>query len=569
MRIIGLHNDEDAGVCLIQGGQLIEAINEERLNRTKLFQGLPVESLHYCLEKHDLSVTDIDYFAYGWHGRCNDFGEYARRLAARVAVAVRQNPGADVERVVDERLSSEFSRDSVTRDAFESWVQEMGIPANKVVFLDHHQSHAWSAFACSPFDDALVFTMDGRGDLKSSSVSEATISGGLTEHHYELSFDSVGFLYGQITNYLGFQPHRHEGKVTGLAAHGDPEKTREIFERLITWRHGRIQSSLGVYRPFYAAMDDDIVSDLQQHTREDVAAGLQSHCEGLVSHFVQSWHERIGGGRPRAVCLAGGLFANVRINQVVAELTCVSDIFVFPHMGDGGLSVGAACNFLFSQTGQAKVSLPSVQLGPEYDNMAIAAALERRSDEVIFEEFPDVVKPAVNDLLTGKVVGFFQGRMEFGPRALGGRSILFHCRDKAANAWLNERLHRTEFMPFAPVTPIELATDCYVGWTPQDRSSRFMTRTFDCTQEFAMQHPAVVHVDGTARPQILTQDENGIYYRVVKAYCDESGEKALINTSFNQHEQPINCDPADAIASLIGNNVDVLYMENWRVLALK
>jgi carbamoyltransferase len=565
VRIIGVHNDEDAGVCLLQDGELVEAVNEERFNRTKLYQGLPTKALRYVLEKRNLSLQDIDYFAYGWHGRRNDFGDYAKRLAARVLAAARSNPSDEVERVVDERISSEFARDAATRDEFEAWMLDLEVPSPKVAFLDHHQSHAWSAFACSPFDQALVFTMDGRGDLKSASVSEGRADVGLVERYYELSFDSLGFLYGQITHHLGFRPHRHEGKVTGLAAYGDPAKTRPIFEKLVSWKDGGIRTNLGVYRPFYTRMDEAISERLRQHSREDVAAGLQAHCEDLVGRFVTEWHRRTGKTEPIPVCLAGGLFANVRINQVVAELPCVDGIFVFPHMGDGGLTVGAACNLQFQLSGRSKIELPTVLLGPEYDDEAIGIAIEAYADHVEATRCDNVVDATVADLCANRVVGFFQGRMEFGPRALGARSILHHCRDRDANTWLNERLHRTEFMPFAPVTPIAFAEECYVGWTPADRCSRFMTKTFDCTAVFTERHPAVVHIDGTARPQIVSPEANGIYHDVVKAYCDRTGERALINTSFNQHEEPIVCSPSDAIGSLIAANVDVLYLGSWRV----
>jgi len=161
----------------------------------------------------------------------------------------------------------------------------------------------------------------------------------------------------------------------------------------------------------------------------------------------------------------------------------------------------------------------------------------------------------------------FAGRMEYGPRALGARSILYHTRDATVNHWLNERLQRTEFMPFAPVTPEEYGALCYAGWRPEHVAAHFMTRTYACTEKFKKTHPAVVHVDGTARPQIVNRTMNGHYYEIVKTYCDRTGERALINTSFNLHEEPIVCAPRDAIESLLQKTIDVLYLEDFRMTA--
>ncbi len=178
----------------------------------------------------------------------------------------------------------------------------------------------------------------------------------------------------------------------------------------------------------------------------------------------------------------------------------------------------------------------------------------------------DLVEETVNDLVAEKVVGFFQNRMEYGPRALGARSILYHTRDRSVNTWLNDRLRRTEFMPFAPVTPEDYAAECYLNWKPELKCAQLMTITFNCKKEFANRHPAVVHVDGTARPQVVTERLHGDYYLVVKGYCDRTGEQALINTSFNAHEEPIVCSPKDAIESIQQGMVDVLILGNYRVV---
>lgn len=564
MYVIGLHNDEDSGACLMKDGVILEAISEERLNRTKLYKGLPTKSLEYLFDKYNLSVESIDHFVYGWHGQQNNYGVYAEKLARRVAEAVRTDDRAGD--IIAQRVKIEFSRDSETRCEFENWMREIGVADDKIIYLDHHSCHAWGAFALSPFNDAIVFTLDGRGDLKSSTVSVAD-ENGVTEIDYLLSLDSLGFLYGQVTYFLGYKPHRHEGKVTGLAAHGDPDVSLPMFEKLVSWQGDRFVSHFGKYKPFYTNLSEELTADFAQFTREDLAAGLQKHCENLVTQYVRYWLDRIDRPDIRNICLAGGVCANVRINQCIAELDGIDNIFVFPHMGDGGLPLGSACFANYRLTGESHVTMDTVYLGPDYSDADIETALDAVADRIKYEKPEDRIGGTVTDLMNNKVVGFFDGRMEYGPRALGARSIMFHTKDASVNDWLNRRMNRTEFMPFAPVTPIEFADACYKNWRPDHVAARFMTRTYDCTPAFSDVHKAVVHVDGTARPQIVDRDKNGAYYQVVKAYCDRTGEHALINTSFNAHEEPIVCSPDDAIRSLINNVIDVLWIGPYRAIA--
>ena len=567
MYILGLHNDEDSGACLIKNGKIIDVINEERLTRKKLQSGFPSKCLKYILKKNKLKIKNIDYFAYGWHGSQHDYSTYFTKLLDRILKCDLKNK--KIYKLIFERLRVEFNRDNITYNKFLSSVKKYKIPLEKIFFFDHHTSHAWSAFACSPFTKALVITMDARGDLKSASVSIADEKKGLRELTNNLSFDSLGFLYGQITYYLGFKPHRHEGKITGLAAYGNPVKTKHIFEKLIKWDGKKIISNLGYYRPFFTNINPDLIKDLKKYSKEDIAAGLQYHCEVIVVKFIKYWIKKINRKNLNFICLAGGLFANVKINQKIKEIKGVKNIFVFPHMGDGGLTVGAACNLNFKIFKKSKLKLKNVNFGPSYNDKEIKHYLNKFQKEIYFKKYKNIKNEAVKKLIEEKVVGFFQGRMEFGPRALGSRSILFHTKDKSVNDWLNNRLKRTEFMPFAPVTTEKLASMCFEDWNKFDLCAPFMTRTFKCKKNFISENPAVVHVDGTARPQVINKSFNKIYYQVVEHYCKTTGNKSLINTSFNQHEQPIVCNPEDAIRSLLLNNVDCLIIGNYLVTKSK
>lgn len=566
MYILSLHNAEDAGVALMKDGVILDAVSEERFTRVKLFLGFPEKSLQYVLERHGLRLGDIDWIVYGWYGQQNDYADYAKRLARQVGAAVARS--AEARQIIIERVDNEFDRDAETRRAFEVRMAELGVSPERITYRDHHSGHRWGAFACSPFDEAFIFTFDGRGDLKSTTAAIGD-KRGIREVDYRLSFDSLGFLYGQITHYLGYKPHRHEGKVTGLAAYGDPAKTLPLYRRLMSFEDGAIVAHLAPYRPFYTNLHPDLVAELDRHKPEDIAAGVQTHCEELVTQYVAYWMKKADRPDIRNVCLAGGVAANVKINQRVAELPGIDAVYVFPHMGDGGLPLGHCCEAHFETTGQAKVAMPDVYLGPSFKQGHLESALRQLDGRVVAQPCPDRVNAAVEDLMQNRVVGWFQGRMEYGPRALGGRSILHHTRDASVNDWLNKRMRRTEFMPFAPVTPIEYAADCYVGWKAEDACTPFMTKTFDCTPSFRASHPAVVHVDGTARPQVVTAECNGFYYQVVKNYCDRTGERALINTSFNAHEEPIVCSPEDAVGSLLDDVVDVLFIEDYRVVPVR
>ena len=565
MYILGIQNAADSGVCLMKDGVVRDAVNEERFNRVKLTQGWPKESLAYVLDHHNLTLDDIDIIAYGWHsGNTND-SEYIVKFTDRLLHEMTHGH-PDAPEIIRQRVFVENDRDALVRDEFDEITAQLGINSDRIVYLDHHLTHAWSAFAFSPFEEGFVFTLDGRGDRKSGSVSFADTQNGVQEHDYLISaFDGLGFLYGQVTHHLGYTPHRHEGKVTGLAAHGDPEKTLPLFDRLVTFEDGSIRGRIGLYKPFYTHLQPALQDAFNEYSREDLAAGVQKHCETLIARWVEEWMAKIDRPDVRNVCLAGGIFGNVRINQIVGDLPGVDNVYIFPHMGDGGLPMGAVAYANFINTGRAKYDMPTAYLGPEYSNTEIAEVLSRYKGRIDVELMNDKASRIANDLRDDMVVGYFDNRMEYGPRALGARSMMYHARDNSVNEWLNKRLSRTEFMPFAPVTPKEYASDCYISWREQDVCAHFMTKTYDCTESFKKAHPAVAHVDGTARPQIVSEEMNGDYYSIVKAYCDATGDRAVINTSFNRHEEPIVCSPEDAIESLLQNTSDVLSIGDYRV----
>ncbi|MDO8518145.1 MAG: carbamoyltransferase C-terminal domain-containing protein [bacterium] len=558
--ILGIHNSYDSGAALFKNGVCIFAINEERLSRVKMDDSFPNRSIDACLAFAGITEQDVDVVSYAWHS-----GFVEAQLPGYVARALEiAQEGPEAKRIMLERTAVEVERSAPRKKDFEKEMIKRGWQ-NKVEWFDHHAGHAATAFYPSPFTKALVITLDAAGNYRSGSVSVGD-GAELKELACSYTWDSLGFFYGQITELLGFKPHRHEGKVTGLAAYGDPKKCLPIMQEMLTTKDGKLYGKIGkYYKPFFYQQTDALKEALKGHSREDIAAAVQQHFEDVITDYIRYWIEKTGVG---TLALSGGAFANVKLNQRVRAIPGVVDQFVFPHMGDGGLSVGA-CLLSLARRGVRSAPWKHVYLGSESTETEIETALQKYSQRISVEKLQpkDVAQRAVELLKQNKVLGLFQGRMEYGPRALGNRSIIYHAKDKTANDWLNKRMHRTEFMPFAPVTTMELAPRCFKGWDPTHVTTRFMTECYDCTTEMKQNSPAVVHVDGTARPQIIAREDNPLYFDIVDAWYRETGGLCLINTSFNEHEHPIVCTIEDALQSFLDDTVDYLIVQGHYVIS--
>jgi carbamoyltransferase len=422
-----------------------------------------------------------------------------------------------------------------------------------VEFFSHHFAHAAAAYYASGYKDALVVTLDGAGDGHSSHVYDVK-DGRWERLHAVPAFDSLGCFYAYATELCGFKAGKHEGKVTGLAAHGQPIY-REIFDRHIQYNNGTMKNVTGVFRQAaLAKLKAELPSDFK---REDLAASVQSLSEYITSSYVAHWAKRAG---QRNVAVAGGVFANVRINQHVHEVDGVDSVFVYPAMSDEGIAAGAA---LVKWSLAERKNLPPqskafdhVYLGASFSDKEIAEALDAKG--VDYTQPSNLESEVARLLSEGNVVARFAGRMEYGPRALGNRSILYRPDDPSVNDWLNALLSRTEFMPFAPATAAEDADRCYVGADGAMDTARFMTITFDCKDEMKRLCPGVVHIDGTARPQIVYESDNPSYYRIIREYQQLTGLPSIVNTSFNLHEEPIVCTPDDAVRAFLLGHLEVL-----------
>jgi len=298
--------------------------------------------------------------------------------------------------------------------------------------------------------------------------------------------------------------------------------------------------------------------------RENVAAFAQKCLEEVLLKLVQ---EQVQKHKIPNIALSGGTFGNVRLNQKIAELDGVQSIYVQPAMGDGGLGVGGAVwEYWNSQKTWNHSFLPQVYLGPEFTDKQVLEAL--KNTDLTYKKVKNIEHHIAKAMAEGKIVGRFKGRMEWGPRALGNRSIIASAKDAKINQELNDRLKRTEFMPFAPIILEEFASEYFKGYQSDQVAPRFMTVTYDVEESKHSQIPAVVHVDGTARPQVVLKKDNSSLQKILSKYLELTGIPVLINTSFNMHEEPIVCTPDDAIRAYQQGAIDILAIENYWVTEL-
>ncbi len=560
MMVLGVHEGHDAGAALIRDGRILAAVNEERLVREKLYAGIPRKSIREVLriagigpEKIDrvaiagtlgvmanLGWTDLDFKKRAYQFFSNNIGHIPSRKTF-----------ANMQRILFKRLRK--------RDC-ERYIRGLGIDC-EVKYIDHHLCHAASAYYTSGRDRCLVVTVDGSGDGMSSAVY-AGRNGELSKIKEVPSFHSIAYYYAYITLIAGFKMFRHEGKITGLAAYGNPDKCYSVFEKCFSYRDGSPVNTLNL-------IGEGAINYLRGRLRQvdwrDYAAGIQKRCEDVACKYVGDYADRTGTGD---VAVAGGLFANVKINQRILELPNVDSFFVHPHMGDGGIATGAAlhaCAEEMLNRGRRlrPYRLDNLYFGPQFTNDQMEDAIQEH--KLKGEFVGDIERFIGEELAKKRIVGHFSGRMEYGPRALGNRSILADPTDTKINDWLNDRLRRSEFMPFAPSILDRAAPEYYRGYGRGEYPARFMTITFDVKKDGVKSAPAVVHVDNTARPQVVGREQNPRYYKILKAYERETGLPVFVNTSFNVHEEPIVCSPQDALRSLLRGSVDTLVLGNWVV----
>ncbi|MCB9904549.1 MAG: carbamoyltransferase [Planctomycetes bacterium] len=593
MKVLGISPlDKDATASIVEDGRILFAAGEERYSRQKQHAGFPKHAIADALERTGTDPKEIEQVAYPflkWEQEAklitdaleeeelflehHDAADLKRLLAdadGRVPARTQpvhglKSPNQKMEKPLHKRLAYSvlgagfLSRRTALKQSAEwreqairdhrHWGEELmrelkalGLE-NKLRHSEHHASHAGNAYLASGLDHALIITLDGYGSGLAGSVSIG--QGGKFKRQHGLRFPySLGTFYESVTGALGFTPDRHAGKIVGLAAYGDTKVLEDVVLSRFEQRGGEFRI-VEVLNSFFAR------HLATRYPMIDVAAAWQHVLEIVAQRTVKHWIEATG---IKNVVLSGGVTANVKMNQRIHEVEGVENIFVYPNMGDGGCASGAALKATWP--GELGQPMETAYLGPEFTEAEIETAL--REAGLAYTRPGSLAAEVAQRIHSGKVVARFDGRMEYGPRALGNRSILYHAREPEVNQWLNQRLGRTEFMPFAPVTLWEKRHECYRGLAGAEHTAQFMTITFDCTEWMIEKCPAAVHVDGTARPQLIQREKNPGYYDILVEYEKLSGIPCLINTSFNMHEEPIVCTPQDAIRAFLDGRLDGL-----------
>ena len=601
MKILGISPlDKDATVSLVEDGVILFAAAEERFSRKKMHAGFPYQALECALQTTKIRPEEIEHVVYAflpWEkelelvskemAKYREFDEAfsppdlaadLRAAELRIPHRTKAIPGlpepnqrkgknalyewvyelAACSKPVSRLFARQREREYLkgTETAHKQWQEELSAGLRKYGLegklrrYSHHLSHAANSYLCSGMDRALIVTIDGYGSGLAGSIGIG--ENGVIRSLAELPFpNSMGEFYEAVTSSLGFRPDRHAGKIVGLAAYGDKSVLSDVLLRRIQHVDGtfRMYQNLNIYFSRHLAAHFPMI---------DVAAAYQYVLEEVVCHWVREWLKKTGCD---SVVLSGGVAANVKMNQRIFEVEGVKKIFVYPNMGDGGCASGLA--LLLSWPGGPGRPLSNVYLGPEFSRDEVRKALEE--NQLKYTEPAELAADVARRIHAGQVIGRFAGRMEYGPRALGNRSILYHAQEADVNQWLNKRLGRTEFMPFAPVTLWEARERCYKHMAGAEYAAEFMTITFDCTPFMRENCPAAVHVDGTARPQLIRREVNPGYYDILKEYEKLSGIPCLINTSFNMHEEPIVCSPGDAIRAFLLGHLDGLAIEPYFV----
>ena len=563
MIIAGLFSGyHDACACVYDDYRLVASVALERLTRKKSDgHRLPVEALDECLHIAGIGRAGVDAVALE---RCAYPARYFRlppgrrledglsRLAARVKT----------RKVVYEQLRRGLSPAEEVFDGAR-FLRDLGFRADTAFrFFNHHFAHALPALFHTDWDEALIYTADGGGDNVHASAhvfhdgTLSTIYGGDERLKQPVRVDSIGRAYAEATRVLGFKMNRHEGKLTGLAAYGEAVLYEEMAGHFHVEDDGAVNSDFASFDDMAGWMDR-ICAGV---AREAVAASIQKCLEEVILASVGRLVERTGA---RHLGLAGGVFANVRLNQRLAEELPLDEVFIYPAMGDFGLACGGVLQFLLERDGLEtwlanRRRLDHLYYGRDYGGEMDALL---GTDDAFRPVAGDPARTTADLLDAGAVVAIYTRGMEYGPRALGARTILGAPVDREINDVLNKRLARTEFMPFAPVIAEADAETVFDLGPVKAYASRFMTITCNVKPQWVPRIPAVVHVDNTARPQVIGRAPNPLYYDILMAYKAKTGIPVLINTSFNAHEEPIINTPAECARALGDGRVDYVVTE--------
>jgi carbamoyltransferase len=558
MHILGFNSTHDASAALVRDGQIVCAAEEERFSRRKHHYGFPEQAVAACLAAGGISFEDVDHVSFYWNPRQGllPFGFHVLRHLPRSLAYFGHQPGIWGRFV---KLPGLFEEKYGYRGPFH--------------FLDHHGNHISSAFWPSPFEEAAAISVDGTGEWATTVLAHASVERGIRMLRKSSYPHSVGKLWEAVTQYLGFRPNSGEGKVMGLAPYGRPTLVKEFRKVLRHAGAGRVRLDLRLFdfhygrdRKFSRAFVERFGPPREPEgeidaRHEDVAFALQQVTEDVLLEIARELH-RITGS-PRLV-MSGGVSLNSVANGRLQNETPFEEIFVQPSAGDAGAALGSALRVwheVLGRRGEGRHRMNEAYLGPSYPEEEMQAALE--SAGLAFRRSEDVAREAAERLARGEILGWFQGRMEYGPRALGNRSILADPRPEGMKDRLNARVkHREGFRPFAPAVLEEACGDWFATG---GASAPFMLKVFPVRDDRLGRLPAVTHVDGSARVQTVRRDQNARYYDVIRHFGELTGVPVILNTSFNVRGEPIVCTPADAVACYLSTDLDTLVLGDFVV----
>ncbi|WP_276282635.1 carbamoyltransferase [Halorussus caseinilyticus] len=551
----------DNSVVVARDGEVLFAAEDERYTRSKHgSHAFPERTIEAALSECDLELADVDRIAVPYDPKLEP-----KRLARKL----RAIPFADeslserfrhLRHAADHFRKFGLSLHSEVRDRF----ADLGSPVPPIATTGHHRSHAVSAFAPSGFESALVVTLDSSGEYDSTVVWAADESGLERVATYPFP-NSLGMFYSVVTGYLGYVPLNGEGKVMGLAPYGERDEDIErALRRVVTTGldydvtalTGGETTESGIRR-LERLFDRPRTTDTETFSQweKDLARVVQSMVEETVTDIVARYCSETG---LENVAVAGGLGLNCKLNQRIRELPAVEEFFVQPVANDAGVALGAA---LDQFPADSVPTLETVYWGPEYPPEAIETYLQRK--KLSYSKPDDFERAVAERLADGELVGWFNGRLEMGPRALGNRSIIADPRTSESRQRVNEYVKdREQWRPFAPSVVESRADEYFVD----GRRAPFMIETFDVRPEKRDEIAAAIHPsDGTARPQTVTESQNPQYYRLLDEFADITGVPVLLNTSFNDHGEPIVTSPVQAISDFYSMGLDALAIEGLLV----
>lgn len=567
----------DSSAAIIIDGSLIAAVEEERFNRIKHWAGFPRESISYCLRQAGIKISDIDHIAINRDPKANISKKALYILSKRPSVSLLANRFKNIVRLsgIRQRIEDAFVTDSLRLRA-RMWA------------VEHHRAHLASSFFVSDFQDATLVSLDGFGDFSSCMV--ALGNGGRMKPLYEVNYPhSLGIFYTAVTQFLGFTKFGDEYKVMGLAAYGKPVYAEGMRSIVRTTDKGKFCLDLTYFsfckhknnmlwdnvapelQTLFSKKLEDVLGKPRQPEEEitprhfDIAASLQLVYEEVFFHILNHAYSLT---KNASLCLAGGCALNSLANGKIFDYTPYRQIYIQPNASDGGGSLGAAYYVWHQCLGNPRsFVMKHAYWGPGFDDNAIQkvidnslVALQEKSCSIECVGDTEVLcRKVAQGIADGNIVGWFQGRMEWGPRALGNRSILVDPRRKEMQDVLNSRIKRREwFRPFAPSILLEHTGEYF----EKDYPDPFMVKVYLIRKEKRNSIPAVTHADGTGRLQTVSCQENPLYWKLLREFERLTGIPVLLNTSFNENE-PIVCQPQEALECFLRTRMDILVLGNY------